>query len=153
MQDHESGGHEPTEEELERRLQALLGSGPDLGEVSLPKVSDIPPDDEVETKFKAISDRLDEAQAKRKLPDVPEWNYKRPKSNRGNSSDPSNYRGLGIGISIGYTLVGCMVLGWGIGWLIDRQSGGNSYQAFMALGGCIVGIGMAFWLMNRGGSQ
>ena len=50
-------------------------------------------------------------------------------------------------------MVGCMVLGWFIGWLVDRRTGGTTYQAFIALGGCLVGIGMAFWLMNRGDSK
>lgn len=147
---------DPDEEELEKRLQALLGESPsaDHGRAE-PELAPEPPEDEIEARFKAVSDRLDQAQANRKLPDVPEWNPKRPERGEPKGSDSANYKGLGYGISIGYTLVGCMVLGWGIGWVIDRRvgGGGNTYQAFMALGGCVVGIGMAFWMMNRQGSQ
>lgn len=144
---------EPTEEELERRLKLLLGEDKD-GPIARPELAPEPAEeaDDIEERIKQVTDKLDKARSQR-MPDVPDWNYQRPKSRLAPENDPSNYKGLGVGISAGYTLVGCMLLGWFVGWIIDRPSHGTTYQAILALVGCIAGIGMVFWLINRSGSK
>lgn len=171
----ESPGQHPDEEEIERRLRKLLGEDadvqPDELEAKLHELMhqvELGEDpDEVTARFHAIEERLEEtgevakAQAledefDQRLKDL----GKRLDKARGRETqaksaplkgerDPSNYRGLGVGITAGYALVGCMLFGWFIGWLLDRRSGGNVYQAFLALGGSVVGVGFAIWMINR----
>jgi F0F1-type ATP synthase assembly protein I len=126
----------------EERLRKLLGE---------PEDSE-PEQDEFDRRLGQIGQQLDEARDRRKLPDVPEWDYKRaPKPTT--AGDPHNVKGLGVGMSAGYTLVGCMIMGYGIGWLIDRPSGGTAGQAFGALGGCVVGMFVTIVMITRSGKS
>jgi hypothetical protein len=132
-----------SEEELEERLQKLLGEAPNLRSHD-PRPQPEEERTDIESRLQKISDNLDKAKA-RSFPEPPEVDLK----GRTVRKDPANYKGLGIGISIAYVLVGSMALGWVVGWLVDRRTGGTAGQAFGALAGCVVGIGMTFWLMSK----
>src|SRR5688500_11504173 len=113
---------EPDEEELENRLRALLGEGGERAE--------LPPEeaDDFELKLREIEDKAESIKASSRMPEPPEWDYKRPKPKIDPGTDPSNYKGLGTGISVAYALVGCMILGFAIGWVYDRSAGGVGGQ-------------------------
>lgn len=83
------------------------------------------------------------------MPEPPEWNYQRPKMSGKNKVEENNYLGMGIGISIAYTLVGCTLAGWGIGKLIDMPSGGYLGQAIGTLVGAVVGLAAAIFTIVR----
>ena len=110
------------------------------------------PKDELAARLAAIEEKAKHLKAGSRMPDPPEWNYKRPASMRKKVED-NGYRGLAVGLSIAYSLVGCMLLGWFLGWLVDRARGGGSAggQAIGGLFGCILGMVSAIWLMNRVG--
>ena len=94
--------------------------------------------DEEELKLREIDERLGALRGK--LPDPPEWDYKRPKSSTKNKVEENNYLGMGVGISVAYTMVGCTLAGWGIGKLIDLRSGGFLGQAIGTLVGAVIGL-------------
>ncbi len=111
------------------------------------------PDDAVDARLAEIKAMkipgVPEAPFSRAAPEVPHIDSTRPRVLRPDTSDPSNYRGLGVGISAGYTLIGAMILGFGLGYLFDRLTG-NTYGAVVgALFGAVLGIGAVFYLINR----
>ena len=124
------------EDEL-TRLERLLGER----STELPEPPSV---DEIREKLDAVPSRVS-----REFPDEPELKFKRPKMLQKETGDSANYRGLGYGLTIAYALVGCMVAGFGVGWLIDRGTGGVTGQAMGGLVGSLVGIGFAFYLMNK----
>jgi F0F1-type ATP synthase assembly protein I len=108
------------------------------------------PDDEMAARLKEVEDKARRLKGGNKLPDPPDWNYQRPASMRKKPEDPG-YQGLGLGLSVAYSLVGCMALGWFIGWLVDKAhgSGGTTGQAIGGLLGCIAGMASAMLMVNR----
>jgi len=71
------------------------------------------------------------------------------KSDQVLKQDAESYRGLGVGLTIAYTILGFPMLGIGIGWLIDRNNPGGSAMGIGAIVGSFVGVGAAVWMLNR----
>jgi F0F1-type ATP synthase assembly protein I len=160
MSDPAGPNHE-SEAELERRLRKLLGEdeqepveeprGTEQTTATTPKEEPTPESDEIEIRLKGIDERLDQARRQHRMPDVPDWNFKRPPK-KGPTDDSSHYRAFGIAVKIGYTLVACMLTGWFVGWLIDHRSGGTLGQAIGALAGSLIGFVLVLWMIMRGDS-
>ena len=96
---------------------------------------------EEEKKLREFDERLKAARGS--MPAPPEWDYKRTDRGGQNKAEENNYFGMGVGISIAYTLVGATVAGWGIGKLIDMKAGGSMGQAIGTLLGAIIGLAAA----------
>lgn len=112
--------------------------------------SDIPPLDFDEEFQKGLEKIAEQAEThKPSMPDPPEWEYKRPKIPGQSEVDAGSYLGLGVGLSVAYTLVGCSLVGWGLGWLADRGSGAFLFQAIGALVGSIAGLVASILLIVR----
>ena len=97
---------------------------------------------EEEKQLRAFDERLKAARSGA-MPEPPDWNFQRPKIPGQNKVEENNYFGMGVGISIAYTLVGATLVGWGIGKLIDMRFGGSMGQAIGTLIGAVVGLGAA----------
>ena len=61
----------------------------------------------------------------------------------------SDAKGLAKGMSIAYTIIGLPLLGVVIGWFLDRGTGSQRYTQIGVLVGAVLGIAMAFVLINR----
>jgi F0F1-type ATP synthase assembly protein I len=147
---------EPTEKELEERLKKLLGDAEsadsdELNEIEL-KIHGIEEKltaagqpraetDDIDAKLRGIEERANKLRASKALPQ--EESRTRP------SQSITSYRGLGVGITIAYALVGPLFAGYGIGWLIDRKVGGGSYQMWGTLIGLFAGFAAALVLLAR----
>ncbi|MCH8273614.1 MAG: AtpZ/AtpI family protein [Armatimonadetes bacterium] len=87
------------------------------------------------------------------LPDPPEWEWKRPKAEKGRppaSSDMRSFRGMGVGMSIGFVMVMPVLLGVGIGTWLDRLAGGgNMYLLIGVLLGAVAGFTLMIRLVDR----
>lgn len=103
--------------------------------------------DELEAKATELRERAASTGPTR-MPEVPEWNYKRPR-NAATNDDPNNYKGLGIGISVAYMMLGSLVVGLGIGWLLDKAFNQTIFLAIFGLIGALFGIATTFILINR----
>jgi F0F1-type ATP synthase assembly protein I len=68
---------------------------------------------------------------------------------RKQESDRDSARGLGIGLSIAYTLIGCPILGLIIGFLLDGPSGSMTYKNWGMGLGCLLGIMLTFFLLSK----
>jgi F0F1-type ATP synthase assembly protein I len=64
-------------------------------------------------------------------------------------SDRESARGLGIGLSIAYTILGVPLGFFGIGYLIDKASGTTIWQNALGLTGCALGVGTAIWMAQK----
>lgn len=170
MQDHESGGHEPTEEELEKRLQALLGDS-DLGSTpTLPKISEMPSEEDVHARFNEIDQKIDEvrsnaAEQKSALDSEFDARLKaledkahqakvsreaeKKKVERVQQSSQEDSRSLGLGLSIAYIIIGIPLMGAGIGWLVDHQLGTKYWMGMLTLAGATLGVAVAVFKMNQ----
>ncbi|HWA83657.1 MAG TPA: hypothetical protein VG820_09500 [Fimbriimonadaceae bacterium] len=151
MPDERDEDVDEIERELERRMaQFRLHEEDGSNHAKFPE----PPSDEaIEARLEKMRSKISEA-GKSRMPEPPEFEVKRPRMLQTNTSDKHGYRSLGIGMTAAYALVGMMMLGVGLGWLVDH--GNNSANVGPALGGlagCVVGIGFVIWLINRDQSR
>jgi len=65
------------------------------------------------------------------------------------ASDAEAAQGLGNGLAVAYAIIGVPMLGFGIGWLIDRQNGGSLFGSLGAVLGMIIGMAYAMFILNR----
>lgn len=119
-----------------------------------PPQEDADPLADVEKKLKAeleelqrIDERIADSRKKSPLPEVPEWEYQRKRVPK--KQEHIEYLGLGVGLSVAYTLVGCIAVGWGVGKLIDLNSGSSLGQAIGTLIGALLGLAGALFTLIR----
>jgi F0F1-type ATP synthase assembly protein I len=98
-------------------------------------------DAEFESKLADIERRADEALARRRQAQSEQRGVHR--------ESRESARGLGLGFSIGYAILGLPLLGYGIGWLIDRQLGTKTIGGFGMLIGATLGVVFAIVQLNR----
>ena len=110
-----------------------------------------PEEDPLEAQLREIEERAAKLRGGTKMPDPPEWNYKRPTSHQDQrvEKDSESYRGLGVGLMLAYAMIGPIIVGWGVGWLIDRDTGKNSGQTWGTVIGMFVGFIAIVFLLGR----
>lgn len=109
------------------------------------------PDDELNERLAELEQRASELRAGVRAPEPPDWNYKRPERIPGKPVPGDGYRGLGIGIALGFGLFAPIVLGYVIGYWIDRRSGGTTWQTWLTVVGMFVGFIGVVVLISRTG--
>ncbi|HVL38836.1 MAG TPA: hypothetical protein VM328_05540 [Fimbriimonadaceae bacterium] len=134
-----------SEEEQEARLRRLLGEGSEVEDPEVAQHSEDPSDE----LLREMEEKADRLKAQSRMPEPPAFEFERP-AKKPNSA-PQDYKGIGIGLSAAYALVGAMMVGFGLGWLVDTfiLGAGNIGQLFGALGGCVLGILSVMWLISK----
>lgn len=56
------------------------------------------------------------------------------------ASDSESTRGLGVGMTVAYAILGMPLLGAAVGWLIDQRIGTSLWQGIFMLLGAVAGI-------------
>lgn len=138
--------------EIERKLRDNLRAmgepvDPEETEKTSFELPEPPSDDEIERRLETMRARVSSA-GKSAFPEPPDFKVDRPPMMRKRPEDEHGYRGLGIGLTAAYALVGMMILGFVVGWLIDGRVAGTG-TAFGGLLGTVLGIGFVLWLINR----
>jgi F0F1-type ATP synthase assembly protein I len=64
-------------------------------------------------------------------------------------SDAEDYRGLGIGLAVAYTIIGVPIAGAAIGWLLDQAMGSALWIQVCTLAGATLGVFMAVLMLNK----
>lgn len=128
----------PSDDEIHERLRKALEGL--RGEETPFELSD----EEVSRRASEMDGKVASA-GRPEIPDLPEMPAPRtvPKESTilGPARDKSDsYLGLGVGISVAYSLIGLTVLGWGVGKLIDMRTGGNAGQALGTVLGATIGL-------------
>jgi F0F1-type ATP synthase assembly protein I len=132
----------PRDDDIRARFEKIRE---DLKGMELPEL----PDDEG---LREKIERVTNPAGSYKMPDPPEIELKRPKTATSDGSRGNyNYKTLGIGMSAAYSLIGSMIVGFGLGWLFDRATHSNYGQVIGAVAGSILGIVTAIVLINRDG--
>jgi F0F1-type ATP synthase assembly protein I len=95
-----------------------------------------------------LLDRLSVA-ASRQLPEVPEWEFKRPEHRNGQRSiSMATGRAFGLMISILYALIGPTVVGLLVGYIADSRLGTQPlWTAIGFLLGAVAGLAMLIRLV------
>jgi uncharacterized membrane protein YeaQ/YmgE (transglycosylase-associated protein family) len=113
-----SGEHEPTKDELEQRLRHLLG---EEAAEAVPK-----PVDAIDARLSEIEEKAKKIRANSPTTETSDWNLGQPDASKGASGSGLYYRDLGFGMTVLYALVGPLVAGFGVGYLIDRRTPGST---------------------------
>lgn len=125
----------------ERLLKAIRGDGP----------LDQAAEDEEELRKRFPDPNTDpRLRGTVELPPVPEMNFTRPNTrtaeglSSGMGGKPGEFKNLGIASTIGFSLVGSIIAGTGLGWLADRyllHSGGTPWGLIVGFfAGVLVGF-------------
>lgn len=64
-------------------------------------------------------------------------------------SEADAARGLGMGLSAAYAIIGCPLLGAGVGFLIDRGTGSTAGVTVGTVAGAGLGMAAAIWILSR----
>ena len=150
--------NEPLEERLRRAVADLdTGFDIDAGESTLLEIEDrinaiseehrqkLSSDEEFEARMAALHEKVDRIQSIRQAANRSEKKQQ--------ASDGKVAASMGIGLSIAYTIIGCPLAGYGIGYLIDMQMGTTTIRSYAAMVGIIIGMGVAFVLIQKSNNQ
>lgn len=144
----------PSNEEIEARLRRIrdeLTSSDDyleLGNANMPDLKPLPqiPDDpSFDEKLADLERRAIEAKARREEAES--------RKSKALKKDAESHRGLGVGLTVAYTIIGMPLLGIGIGWLIDVNQGTQAYRGLGALIGSVLGVIGAVIVLQRHGNM
>jgi F0F1-type ATP synthase assembly protein I len=64
-------------------------------------------------------------------------------------SDGESAKGLGVGLTIAYGIIGAPLVGFGVGYLIDRSLGGTTWSGILGLLGAGGGLWFAVVVLNK----
>ena len=70
---------------------------------------------------------------------------------RRQAKDADAARGLGVGMTAAYAILGMPLLGAGLGWLVDQRLGTNVWLGLGMLAGATAGVGFALFVLQRSG--
>lgn len=127
------------EDELDRRIRAMgLDSSPviDNAKKEAAKI-----DDEFEARLKELEERAKGSHQTRE--------NKKLETNRRMASDRDSAKGLGLGLSIAYTIIGLPLLGVLIGWFMDQRVGGQTFTSIGVLVGSVLGIVGTVFMLSK----
>jgi F0F1-type ATP synthase assembly protein I len=130
-------GHEMSEADRER-LRRIEEEILRLGEEA--RFAE-PHDPEFQARLRRIEETAESARARQRGLDS--------ERSRASATGGSSGRGLGIGLSIAYAILGLTMLGWGVGWLLDRGSDRVLWQGIGTLLGATLAVVYAVRVMNR----
>jgi F0F1-type ATP synthase assembly protein I len=143
----------PSDDEIEARLSKVIKDAEDfLGPVRHDPIGLMEEeeekhspfgnfDPEFDEKLDGFSKKVDKIKASRE-------EVERDKARKQKSEQDSS-RGLGVGLTIAYTIIGLPLLGAGIGWLVDGRTGGTTWVGIGTVIGAVLGVAAAISIMNR----
>jgi F0F1-type ATP synthase assembly protein I len=147
----------PSDEEINARFEKLKESlkvdlddidgklAHILEETEAPKVPD-DLQDEVSRKLDALEARA--AKAKQTLDKT------KPQANSlSGGMDQQSALGMGMGLTLAYTIIGTPLLGYGAGMLINKSTGTNGWQIWLTLLGAVIGIGWVILVTSRNANR
>ncbi len=68
---------------------------------------------------------------------------------QGGQKDRDAYRGVGVGLTVAYTIIGVPLLGAAVGFLIDQSRGTSQWTGICTVAGAFLGVGFALFTLNR----
>lgn len=147
----------PTDEEIEARLSKVIKDAEDfLGPIRHDPLAVMEEEEENKSPFgdfdPEFNDRLDGFSKKVDKVKASREEQERDKARRQKGERDSS-RGLGVGLTIAYMIIGLPLLGAGIGWLVDGRTGGTTWIGIGTVIGGVLGVLAAISIMNRANSD
>ncbi len=127
------------EKELERRIKAMGLDSASTIENAKQEAAKI--DAEFEEKLRALEAKAQDRQSIRE-------NQQR-EIKRKMTGDRDSAKGLGVGLSIAYTIIGLPLVGVVIGWFLDERSGTQVFKGIGVLVGSVLGIVATVIMLSR----
>lgn len=144
----------PDDEEIAARLQRVrneLNQMEGLPELPEDKIPQLAPTPEL-PKMPDFDDRLRDLEARAQAAKDRRETKARTEARR-IASDAESHRGLGIGLTVAYAIIGVPLFGILVGYALDSAAGTNVYKGLGALLGSILGIAGAVIILNRQQNQ
>lgn len=144
----------PDDEEIAARLRRVreeLNQMDDLPELPEDKIPQLAPTPEL-PKVPDFDERLRDLEARAQAAKDRRETKARTEARR-LASDAESNRGLGIGLTVAYAIIGLPLFGIGVGYAIDSANGTTIFRGFGALVGSILGIVGAVVILNRQQNQ
>lgn len=63
--------------------------------------------------------------------------------------DAASTKGLGVGMTVAYAILGMPLVGAGVGWLIDQRLGISMWQGILMLVGAVAGIAFTVFSLQK----
>lgn len=149
---------ELTEQE-EAELETLSGilsdvplEGPEMNLPQLERLEELAKQSDVEEKLNAIHDEFSEkfAALEQKADRIQNERKKlEAEKLRKEKQSQDAARGLGVGMSIAWTILGLPLFGLVVGKGIEMATGNSAFIAPLMLIGVVAGVGMAVFITNR----
>jgi F0F1-type ATP synthase assembly protein I len=98
-------------------------------------------DDEFHDRLRQLEARAEAAQGG--------YKKKEAEKDRVRKSDGESSRGLGVGLSVAYTILGMPMVGAAIGWFVDKQTGMKIFLGLGTVGGAVLGVVFALVILSR----
>lgn len=121
----EPGAYTPEEEERLKRIEEELEKAKGVAFAD-------PDEGDRDSELRAIEDR---ARAARKAQE-----RHTPEGMGSSFITPESGRGLARGLQIAYAIIGVPLVGFGVGWLVDRQTGGVLWQGVGTILGATIAV-------------
>ncbi len=100
-------------------------------------------DEDMESRLRRIEEMAQTARTRRGT------GLSSPEKSREMKSDREAARGLGLGLSVAYTIIGLPMFGLAVGWLLDKNTNSNIFKPAFVVGGAALGIVIAIVMLNR----
>ncbi|MFW5697189.1 MAG: hypothetical protein ACOCX1_01360 [Fimbriimonadaceae bacterium] len=68
-------------------------------------------------------------------------------------STQESSKGLGVGLTVAYVIIGVPLVGFGVGFLIDRATGSEIWGSTLGLLGAFAGVALTIYIVNRSNQQ
>lgn len=121
----DTGGYTPEEEEQLRRIEEELDAA---RKVQFAETE----------RDKTFDDLAERARAAKQT-----LKKHTPEGSAGQYVGPEGGRNLGKGLQIAYAIIGVPLVGFGIGWLIDNQTGGTQAKGIATILGAAIAVAYA----------
>lgn len=142
---HRSDESEDDLDAIEKAAQdaadRLLGADAEVGTVASQAASAAEHDEAFDERLRELESRAEKHRIVREAA--------RAKTQRQQSKDADSARGLGVGMTIAYAILGMPLVGAGLGWLLDERLGVKIWMGIGMLLGAVAGIGFAVLTINR----
>ncbi len=150
MPDERIPAPDPDGERFRSALEDLEREGADLSEEAIAKLEKT--GERLREEAPGIDEGLDRGLAEleeRARKARGEHEARKLREARRAESEAESYRGLGVGLTIAYVIIGVPILGAGVGWLLDRAASSSQWTAIGTVGGAAVGLALALAILNR----
>ncbi|MEQ1822812.1 MAG: hypothetical protein ABL949_09890 [Fimbriimonadaceae bacterium] len=124
------------ESDLEKQLEEVAEG------IRAPELPDF--DNETEAKLSTL-----ESQAKQRANQLKKEHDFVYREERGAKTYGDTGKGLGTGLVVAYAIMGFPLAGAGVGWLLNRATGGKDWVVLMMLAGFVGGIAFTISYVNR----